>query len=390
MKIENIKVQNGEAEIDRRVEGLENSAKKERDHMGINVRFTDEDWARIERDWTAFWAGELDRPLVVMTGFEPDGELPEVPPFVPSLPMSMPAEEVVDRYGKHLEAQRFYGDAFPKWFVNFGPGIMAGFLGSKVGAAPDTVWFDPPEGASAHRLDPRYDPQNVWWQRVRDITRCAAEAWQDRVCVSITDLGGNLDVAASLLSTEQLLTDLHDAPEQIDRVVGKITGLWMRYYDELYDIVRRTGRGSTPWAPIWSPGKCYMLQSDFAYMISPAMFERFVMPDLRACCEFLDHGFYHLDGKGQLPHLDMLLEMENLWGVQWIPGDGNPPADRWPAVLRRIRDAGKLCQMYVDAEGARRIVREIGGKGFIFQVGWDGLSRADAEGFLATLMRDSR
>ena len=56
------------------------------------------------------------------------------------------------------------------------------------------------------------------------------------------------------------------------------------------------------------------------------MFERFLLPDLTACCEVIDDPFYHLDGKGALPHLDMLLSLEKLKGVQWVPGDGQPPA----------------------------------------------------------------
>ncbi len=57
-----------------------------------------------------------------------------------------------------------------------------------------------------------------------------------------------------------------------------------------------------------------MLQCDFAYMISPQMFERFVLPDLTACCEALEHGFYHLDGKGQIRHLSQA-EAEDLMQV---------------------------------------------------------------------------
>ena len=93
------------------------------------------------------------------------------------------------------------------------------------------------------------------------------------------------------------------------------------------------------------------------------MFERFVLPDLSACCETLDYAFYHLDGKGQLPHLDMLLAMEHLRGIQWVPGDGQPQAEHWLPLLNRIRQSGKLCQVYVSAQGALTILRELGGKG---------------------------
>ena len=134
-----------------------------------------------------------------------------------------------------------------------------------------------------------------------------------------------------------------------------------------------------------------MLQSDFAYMISPEMFERFVLPDLTACCEYLDHGFYHLDGKGQIPHLDLLLSIERLWGIQWIPGDGQPPPDQWLSLLKRIRDGGKLCQVFVSPEGARHIVKNLGGRGFLLVVlnpGPDFRDPERAEAFLKTLAQE--
>jgi hypothetical protein len=87
-------------------------------------------------------------------------------------------------------------------------------------------------------------------------------------------------------------------------------------------------------------------------MISPAMFERYVSSDLAACCDELAYAFYHLDGKGQIAHLDQLLSLPWLRGIQWVPGDGQPPADCWLPQLRRIRDAGKLCQVYVNSQGA--------------------------------------
>jgi 5-methyltetrahydrofolate--homocysteine methyltransferase len=114
------------------------------------------------------------------------------------------------------------------------------------------------------------------------------------------------------------------------------------------------------------------------------MFERFVMPDIAACCEALDHGFYHLDGKGQIAHVDMLLSLERLRGIQWIPGDGQPPPEEWLALLQRIRDGRKLCQLYVTPEGARTIVRELGGRGFALYV-WEEMDEQEASDFLRLL-----
>ena len=128
-----------------------------------------------------------------------------------------------------------------------------------------------------------------------------------------------------------------------------------------------------------------MLQSDFSYMISPAMFERFVLPDLERCCVALDYPFYHMDGKGQVRHLEHLLSLKRLRGIQWQPGAGTPSAHQWLPLLKRIRDAGKLCQVYVTPEGALTIVRALGGKGFVFAIEPAFPNREEADAFLRVL-----
>ncbi len=351
-----------------------------------DIHFTSRDWERIERDYTAWWNHDLGRPLVQIQGYEPDPTVvyPQLPERLAGYPLDMPAEEVIARAAPHLESQRFYGDALPRFWVDFGPGIMAGFMGALVHPVPETVWFEPAQLLPANELELAYSEESVWWRRVVDITQEALTAWQGQVQIGHTDLGGNLDILASFRTTEGLLMELYDAPGDVERLMGGITAAWIRYYDALYDLIRPVCAGSSPWATIWSPGKCYMLQCDFSYMISPAMFERFVMPDLTACCEHLDHGFYHMDGPGELAHLDLLLSIERLRGIQWIPGAGNPEPDAWPDILKRIIDGGKLCQLYVSAEGARNIVRNLGGKGFLLTIS-DRMTAGEAEAFIEEL-----
>jgi 5-methyltetrahydrofolate--homocysteine methyltransferase len=113
------------------------------------------------------------------------------------------------------------------------------------------------------------------------------------------------------------------------------------------------------------------------------------MPDLDTCCDYLDQGFYHLDGPGQIRHLDLLLSMPRLRGIQWIPGDGHPPADQWPDLLKRIIDAGKLCQVFVTAQGALDLVRHLGGRGFMLAIS-DEMASDEAEAFLKRLREADR
>ena len=352
--------------------------------MNIKLAFRDEDWERIRRDWSAWWAHELDRPMVMVESMNLLFGMPDE--FTVDFMLNKPIEEVLDYYQGRMELIKYHGDSFPKWWPNFGPGIAAGFLGSKIVGMPNerTVWFEPPGGnVDIKNIHFEYKADNIWWRRILDLTRAAVERWGDRVCVGFTDIGGNLDIIVSFRGAQNLYCDLIEAPEEVARLSGEITPIWLRYYDELYKIIEKTGRGTTPWAAVWSPKKTYMLQCDFSYGISPKMFEKFALPDLEACCARLDHAFYHLDGIGAIPHLDMLLSIKNLRGIQWIPGANQAQAEEWLPLLKRIRDSGKLVQVFTTQAGARKIARELGGRGFALYVfAFPPMSEPEIESFI--------
>jgi hypothetical protein len=328
--------------------------------------FTAADWERTERNWTAWWRGEIDRPMIVLEAMAGQGfSLETWSEHLTKYQFDVAPEWIIARLEPQLEALRLFGDAFPKWFPNFGPGVLAGFLGSPVDASTGTTWFHP-SGLELGGSRLAFSTEAAWWQRVKAVTEAGIQCWGSRVVVAHTDLGGNLDILASLRGTQQLLVDLIDTPDEVEQRLGQITTAWLRCYHAFSSIVAPTNHGASCWAPIWASGEFYMLQSDFSYMISPRMFEQLVMPDLIECCDELDYAFYHLDGKGQVKHLDMLLSIERLRGIQWVPGDGAPPPEEWLPLLKRIRDGGKLCQVYVTLEGALKIARELGGKGFVF------------------------
>jgi hypothetical protein len=296
--------------------------------MTFALNFTEQDWQRIENDWTAWWAGELDRPIVVIDN-----------PAYSRLPQELNEEfqleksigEVLEYYQSRLETKQIFGDAWPRWWPFLGAGVVAAFLGAELHCSPEveTIWFELSNSSMAGAESLTFDPKNIWWKRVMTLTEAAVNFWGDRICVGFTDLGGNLDILSSLQTSQTLLFNLYDDPDTVKQISSEITHHWLRYYVDLVTTIQKTGRGTTPWASIWAPGRCYMLQSDFSAMISPRMFEMFVLPDLATCCEKIGYAFYHLDGKGQINYLDLLLSLEELAGIQWIPGEGQPPPSSW-------------------------------------------------------------
>jgi 5-methyltetrahydrofolate--homocysteine methyltransferase len=328
------------------------------------IDFDQTRWQQIRQDYQAWWDGTLDRPLVQVTvsGRPPGRSEPEVPGrgYMAHYGQQVSPEAIIDRCDYDLSCRYFTGDAFPHVWLNFGAGVAAAFLGADMSCDQRTVWFHPQSIEPIEEIELRYDPDNPVLDRVRRCARAASDRWAGCVQVGTTDLGGATDILSTFRPSERLLLDLYDAPEHVKQRVDEIHALWFRYFDELNGILQPANPGYTCWTPIFSETPYYMLQSDFCYMIGPEMFDEFVKPELVAACQRLDHPFYHLDGPGQLPHLDSLLEIRALCGIQWVFGAGNEPARKWLDVYDKIHAAGKRIQLLGDADDLDAVADRLG------------------------------
>ncbi|MBM4142547.1 MAG: hypothetical protein FJ225_02990 [Lentisphaerae bacterium] len=334
----------------------------------MTIAFERSRWDQIAGDYARWWNGELKRPLINACGprRDPGRSEPDLPAygFQAQYPLSVSAERIVDRADYDLSCGTWVADGFPSFWVNFGPGVLAALVGGELEAAASTVWFHPPRGAEDRPIreislaPPEAD--NVWFRRIGDIYRSGIERWQGRVQMSMTDLGGNLDIVSTFRPGERLLYDLYDAPGEVKRLTWEAHNAWWRAFGAYNAALRPVNPGYTAWTPIFSAAPYYMLQCDFAYMLGPDMFDEFVRPEIVASCRKLANAFYHLDGTGQLPHLDSLLRIEELKGVQWVPGEGNKPVTEWPAVYRKIHAAGKRIQLFGDLNTLDTVASQIG------------------------------
>jgi len=324
------------------------------------LNFPSSRWEQITKACSEFWNRKLNRPLLnVMRGVSADDDKRGAAPDTPSLSqatchMDIPAQKWLDRFEYDLEGVRFFGDAFPMFNLeSFGPGVAAAFMGARLDTSTGRVWFHPQKNVPINELTFTYDPNNVWFLKVKELMAEATRRWQGEILVGMPDFGGVLDILSTFLPGEQLLTDLYDAPEEVIRCCNEIQALWFRYYDELAEVIAPT-QGYGSWAGVLMPRGGYMFQCDFAYMISPDMFRTFALDTLKRDFARSNGSAYHLDGIGQLPHLDMLLAMDDLQMVQWIPGAGSAPECAWPAVHKKILQAGKHIQLLASPIDALR------------------------------------
>jgi len=262
---------------------------------------------------------------------------------------------------------------------------MAAMMGSNYVLLDNSVWFG--EGDIflkdwSKLADLRLLEDSFMYRIVEDTTRLLTERNDGSYLVGISDLGGNLDILASLRDAQHLLMDLFDNPDMVLRATEMIDEMWKIYYTKLREILRASGQhGHVTWLGPWCETTYYPLQCDFAAMISPDHFERFVMPSLSRISEFLDHSIFHLDGPEQIVHLDQLLSLPRLDGIQWVPGDGKAPVwdAQWFPLYERILSAGKnlVLHGFVNAQDALKLCKTFPPKGLWLSVTLDSAEEAE-------------
>lgn len=268
---------------------------------------------------------------------------------------------------KHAVNNKGYlAEGVPMHFADFGPGCLAEALGGGYKLTNHSIWFDvnSPIKDWSNPPEIKFDPNSELWSKISKAQTFYSK--DPDMHFSITDIGGIMDVLASLRGTENLLYDLYDYPDEVKEFTAKVKSEWFKAFDSQLEAVGSANQPYNTWMNIPSKKPWYPIQCDFCYMISPAQFEEFVLGDIIDQANYMERSIYHLDGEGELPHIDMLLDIEGLTGIQWVAGVGKEPlTDKtWFDLYKKIQDKNKNlvlmgCINENDHAGAERLIKSV-------------------------------
>jgi hypothetical protein len=281
----------------------------------------------------------------------------------------MDREQVIQRQKRQLAGSYFGGEAFPVMFPVSGRmvAITAAYQGCPLEFINTrTVWSHPIIKDWQNRPAFRFKSDNKWWQKSVQLLQAAVEQ-ADGYYVGIPDLNGPTEILARLRGMQRLALDFYDHPQHIKPALVEINRAWHDYWQACVEIAHQTG-GYFFWMGIWSYQPATDLQSDFSYLISKEMFDEYFLPFIAEQTEMVQRTLYHLDGTGALRHLDSLLDLTHLDGIQWVPGAGAKPAVEWIPLLQRIQEAGKLVYTYCDKTHVQRLAEELNPEGLMLVV----------------------
>jgi 5-methyltetrahydrofolate--homocysteine methyltransferase len=339
-----------------------------------------ENWDTVKTRWDAYWKREnTGLPLMYVIAEKP-GTDPKLPPDLvirDTFDRYRDAKRMVLRFRHYCDTHLFLGDSFPNMSADFGPGSVAGYLGSEIVFHPDTVWFEHCVEDWASYPELRFDPENKWWKEHYKLVKDVRSLAGDDFYVGIPDLMENIDVLASLRGTQDTVFDMIDEAEEIQKRIAQVSKSYFEYYDRFYDIVKNDADGGSCYTvfQVWGTGRTAKLQCDFSALMSPQNFRDFIVEPLREQASHLDNVLYHLDGPDAIKHTPALMEIEKIDALQWTSGDHGPDGtlSEWDVIYDQVRKAGKSLWIRVYSgkfedwiKGADRIVKKYGSRGLFF------------------------
>lgn len=305
------------------------------------------DWEQTKKRYIEYWNLEnYDRPIIATYAPKDGYKRKEIVAPEKIIDRWMDTEYVIKSQRESFNGTYFGGESFPLLYPNLGPDILGGILGCELSFGETTSWAE-------HFVDDWkqlktlvLDEDNKYYKKIMQMTTDVINDSKGDYIVGITDLHPGMDGLVSLRGPENLCFDLIDCPEEVLAANYEILDVFKKVTDKLHQVITTKQQGSSNWMSIWHPEKWYVTSCDFMCMISKEMFENFVYDEIVKETQWLDDSIFHLDGPGALKHLDRLLEIPTLKGIQWVPGAGQPSISHWIPELKKIQDAGKMIQVY--------------------------------------------
>ena len=229
--------------------------------------------------------------------------------------------EALDVIEFNLEREGYAAEGFPDVSLNTGAGCVAAFITGYARFYSETVWFElerpwPYEKILAFP----FNHTTPFAETTLEAVRIAAERFAGRAVVSPLDLGGLADVLSSLRRTDGFFYDMIDNPNEVKEALRVVRGIWKNFHDRMAAILAEANGGlHSSWTRTLSDTLYYPSQCDACAMISPAMFDEFIWPTLNEEFNDYDKTLYHLDGSGEIPHLETLCSNPALRVIQWVP-----------------------------------------------------------------------
>ncbi len=301
------------------------------------------DFDAVKQNWRRFWDGTLGRPILLAEPPKKGVDAVPKPPW--GAAFTRDGEDLVDQALRWADTHEFLGDSVPFYLPSLIIDLMPAFLGAEIVSVRESWGTDTHakpfiQDLSSAEIGFRRD--SIWWERWVGLVECIKRKCAGRLLFGTAQPYYNsLDTLAALRGNAQLMLDFYDNPEGVHRAMEQVMRAYGEIMAEVCRILEVGEYGSVTGHGFYHGGKTGTPQCDFGFNIGKEHFDEFALPYLRQEIGHFDAVEYHLDGPGNITHLESICDIEKVGVIQWVPGAGEDLARDWTWLYEKINALGK-------------------------------------------------
>ena len=164
-----------------------------------------------------------------------------------------------------------------------------------------------PLPGNAYPEIPTFSLDNLWVARCLEMLEALVRLSDGRFPVGVTLMRGVSDLLAALLGLERTIYAMLDEPAQVHALAEQIVDFWIAFGQAQLDVCTpyQDGYGAFLYN-LWAPGRCLWLQEDAAALLSPDLFERFILPHDRRIAQAFEYCGLHMHPARYIPYEPLL------------------------------------------------------------------------------------
>jgi hypothetical protein len=277
---------------------------------------------------------------------------------------------------QRLEGTHLGGEAVPTigHFMagtTTGCGVSLHFYEGGISIRPSMTSMDQP-------LNWHPGPNDPWRPKVEAICHRLLDAAPGRFIVPCPGQYPHVDLLNMIRGNEDMLLDLITEQDQCAARLREIREPALEDFNHFRNLIdaRQGDVGYVGWTGAWCRQFYLMSQADVAAMISPALFESLVLPELDWLAERLGPQNFHTCGYKQ--HLDLCLSRSYIRVIQYSPNPKEPP--NGPAHLefyRHVQQAGRCLDLAVPFEHVEFLIRHLRPEGLFITTSAKSIAESD-------------
>jgi hypothetical protein len=182
-------------------------------------------------------------------------------------------------------------------------------LGCEIISAPESgsIYSIAPANFAENPHIKEFDPDGPWIKKMVEFIDVLALHSHGRYPLATTRMRGIADLLAALYGNELFLYKMMEKPSEVEKICEKLTDFWVKFGKiQLDHIPLFHGGVGSFYYNLWAPEGSVWHQEDAAALLSPQMYQKFILPCDRKIASSFNGCFMHMHPTGFYPYKELL------------------------------------------------------------------------------------